>query len=139
MVKVTDNSCCLLNGEADRYRRVLVRRHAVYLIAGKGLCRAARTGGPRLGSSVTVAGTKTRRGVQQFAIVHAISGAGGDITGLTGRASRPASASASASTSARVNHQPVDGPLCANTDGFNEVREANGCDLRIEQSGPYCA
>jgi hypothetical protein len=42
-------------------------------------------------------------------------------------------------TSVRLDHQPVNGPLCLNNGSFNEVREANSCDLRIEQSEPYCA
>ena len=46
VAKVTDNSPCLLNGEADRYRLLLVGRHAIYLIARKGLRRAARAGRP---------------------------------------------------------------------------------------------
>jgi hypothetical protein len=45
MVKITDNSYYLFNGEADRYRRVLVRRHAIYLIARKAP-HSARTSRP---------------------------------------------------------------------------------------------
>jgi hypothetical protein len=114
MPKITDNAHCLFNGEADRYRCAVVRRHAIYLIARKGCAvlralgraegdfrgrpvpssRGCHHGGRRLRSwaaRVTVTSTDDPvRVYRQFTIVDAISGrADSSAPGPIGRVLSP--------------------------------------------------